>query len=318
VVLMSRFQMDSPIFANDKVVQCQSQIVGPNGPIVVPQPQGQHESKIDCSKVQDFLSGKNDPQGQGQQYALSKGKGQDGQKKALQDFILPDSGGDAQQILFILALISVLFGCINGSREFVKEVPIYKRERAVNLGILPYMMSKVVVLGVLSVLQSTVLTLIVEVGQPFSQGVFLPPLLETYITLTLTSLAGLMIGLAISSIVPTNDRAISMLIFVIIPQVVFSGAIIPQKDWVSQILATIWPTRWAITALGTSIGLHAQVLNKDRLFGTDETYHSTLFSTFSQADATNRVVLSWLCLGGIILVLMIITGIFLKRKDVRS
>jgi ABC-type multidrug transport system ATPase subunit/pSer/pThr/pTyr-binding forkhead associated (FHA) protein len=319
VVLMSRFQMGADIFAGKNVVQCQSQIAGPSGgALVVPQPQGQHESKLDCSKVQDFLSGKNDPQGEGQKYAQSKGKGEDGQKKALQDFIRPGSGTNAQQILFIMALISVLFGCINGSRELVKEVPIYKRERAVNLGILPYMFSKIVVLGVICLFQSTVLTLIVEAGQPFYQGVFLPPLLETYITLTLTSLAGLMIGLTISAIVPTNDSAISMLIFVIIPQVVFSGAIIPQKDWVSQILATIWPTRWAMTALGTSIGLHATVLNEDRLFDSDETYHSLLFSTFSKPDATNRITLSWLALGGIILVLMIIIGIFLKRKDARS
>jgi ABC-type multidrug transport system ATPase subunit len=318
VVTMARLQMGPDIFANKNVVQCQSQIVGPSGPIVVPQSQGQHEAKLDCSKVQDFLSGKNDPQGQGKQYAESKGKGADGQKKALQDFILPGSGSDAQQILFILAFCSVLFGCINGSREFVKEVAIYKRERAVNLGIFPYMMSKIVVLGVLCLFQSAMLTLVVQVGQPLYQGVFLAPLLETYITLALTSLAGLMIGLAISAIVPTNDRAISLLPLILLPQVVFSGAIIPQKDWVSQILATLWPTRWAVAALGTSVGLHAKALNKDRLFGDDETYHSTLFSIFSKTDATQRLTLSWLALGAIIFVLIIVIAIFLKRKDSRS
>jgi ABC-type multidrug transport system ATPase subunit len=331
VVLMSRFQMGPDIFANKNVVQCQSQIVSSSGSIIVPQPEGKHESKLDCSKVQDFLKKAQTAQShpntqnpqeiqedQNNQAAQKLIKTKGGQKQALQEFVFPGSGTDAQQILFILALISVLFGCINGSREFVKEVAIYKRERAVNLGILPYMMSKIVVLGVLCLFQSAVLILIVEVGQPFYQGVFLSPILETFITLSLTSLAGLMIGLAISSIVPTNDRAISMLIFVIIPQVVFSGAIIPQKDWPSQILATIWPTRWAMTALATSIGLHANALNKDRLFDDDETYHSTLFSTFSQADATQRLVLSWLALGAIIFVLMIVIGIFLKRKDARS
>ncbi len=81
----------------------------------------------------------------------------------------------------------------------------------------------------------------------------------------------------------------------------------------------IWPTRWAMTALGTSIGLHANALNKDRLFGADnETYHSLLFSTFSKADATQRLLLAWGALVAINIVLIIVIGIFLKRKDIKA
>lgn len=214
-----------------------------------------------------------------------------------------------------MAFTSVLFGCINGSREIVKEDAIYRRERAVNLGILPYMLSKVVVLGFLCFLQSAVLTLVVEVGEPLQQGVFLNPVLEAYITLTLTALAGLMIGLTISAVAPNNDRAITFLPLVLLPQVIFAGVIIQQKKEVSQVLAMIWPTRWSMVALGTSIGLHSDALSQDHLYGSDESYHGTLFSIYSQADATNRLVLAWLALGAICLVLMIAVGIFLKRKD---
>jgi ABC-type multidrug transport system permease subunit len=140
---------------------------------------------------------------------------------------------------------------------------------------------------------------------------------ETYITLCLTSLAGLMIGLTISAIAPNNDRAISFVPIILIPQVIFSGAIIPLKDWVTQILAVVFPTRWAMAALGSSIGLHADKIGGDRLFGDDPTYHSTLYSIYSQTDATHRLLLSWIALGAIIIVLTIITAIFLKRKDVR-
>ena len=143
-------------------------------------------------------------------------------------------------------------------------------------------------------------------------------MLESYITLALTSLAGLMVGLAISAIAPNNDRAISFVPIILIPQVIFSGAIIPLKDWVTQILATVFPTRWAMAALGTSIGLHADKVGGDKLFGTDNTYHSTLFSIYSQSDALHRLLLSWGALGAIIIVLAIVVGIALKRKDVRS
>jgi hypothetical protein len=50
-----------------------------------------------------------------------------------------------------------------------------------------------------------------------------------------------MVGLTISAIAPNNDRAISLVPIILLPQVIFSGAIIPLKDWVTQILATGLP-----------------------------------------------------------------------------
>jgi ABC transport system ATP-binding/permease protein len=134
----------------------------------------------------------------------------------------------------------------------------------------------------------------------------------------MTSLAGLMVGLAISAIATNYDRAISLETNILIPQEIFSGAIIPLKYWLTQIMATIFPTRWAMAALGTSIGLHADKIGGDKLFGNDFTYHSTLFSVFNKTDAIHRLVLSWISLGVIIVVLMIAVGIFLKLKDVRA
>jgi ABC transport system ATP-binding/permease protein len=200
----------------------------------------------------------------------------------------------------------------------VKEAAIYKRERTVNLGIMPYMFSKIVVLGLLCLFQSAVFVVVVNLGEPLQQGIFFNPVLETYITLALTSLAGLMVGLTISAIAPNNDRAISFVPIVLLPQVIFSGAIIPLKDWVTQVLATVFPTRWAMAALGSSIGLHAETVGGDKLFGNDYTYHSTLFSIYGQTDALHRLLLSWGVLVVIIVALMVVIGIFLKGKDVRA
>jgi ABC-type multidrug transport system ATPase subunit/pSer/pThr/pTyr-binding forkhead associated (FHA) protein len=307
LVLMVRFEVGPDVFNANNLVQCRTQILTSSGPLALPQ--AQQTEQIDCSQVLTFL--KNDPNGQA--FAANKG----GQEQALQDFILPGPGADAQKVLFIMAFATVLFGCINGAREIVKEAPIYKRERTVNLGILPYMFSKIAVLGILCLFQSAVLVAVVEMGEPLQQGIFWPPVLETYITLCLTSLAGLMIGLAVSAIAPNNDRAISFVPIILIPQVIFSGAIIPLKDWVTQILATVFPTRWAMAALGSSIGLHAETIGGDRLFGNDYTYHSTLFSIYSQTDAMHRLLLSWGALVAIIVALVIVIGFFLKSKDVR-
>jgi hypothetical protein len=102
---------------------------------------------------------------------------------------------------------------------------------------------------------------------------------------------------------------------ILIPEVTFSGAIIAINDWFTQILATIFPTRWAMAAMGSSIGLHADKIEGDKLFGDDSTFRGTLFSVFSKTDALHRLMLCWLSLGVIIIVLMIVVGVFLKLKD---
>ncbi|HEY5004944.1 MAG TPA: ABC transporter permease, partial [Ktedonobacteraceae bacterium] len=308
LVLMVRFEIGTGVFDANKLVQCHTSILTATGPLALPQ--SSQTELIDCSQVLTFL--KSDPRGQ--TFAANNS----GIQQALQSFLVNGPGADAQKVLFIMAFATVLFGCINGTREFVKEAAIYRRERAVNLGIMPYMFSKIAVLGVLCLFQSAVLTFFVEVGEPLHQGIVLPPVLETYITLTLTSLAGLMIGLAVSALAPNNDRAVSFVPIILIPQVIFSGAIIPLKDWVTQILAVIFPTRWAMAALGSSIGLHAETIGGDHLFGNDYTYHSTLYSIYSQSDALNRLLLSWIALAVIVIALTIAIGVFLKRKDTRS
>ncbi len=308
LVLMLRFEIGPGVFDANKLVQCQTQIITASGPLALPQ--AQQTQLIDCGQVLTFL--KNTPNGQ--LYAQKRG----GQEQALQDFIVLGPGTDAQKALFIMAFATILFGCINGTREIVKEAPIYRRERAVNLGILPYMFSKIVVLGLLSLLQSAVFVFVVNLGEPLHQGIFLSPILETYITLSLTALAGLMIGLTISAIAPNNDRAISFVPIILLPQVIFSGAIIALKDQFTQIVAMIFPSRWAMAALGSSTGLHAETIGGDKLFGNDYTYHGTLFSIYSHIDSLHRLLLSWGALLAIIVILAILIGVFLKRKDIKA
>jgi ABC-type multidrug transport system ATPase subunit/pSer/pThr/pTyr-binding forkhead associated (FHA) protein len=305
LVLMLRFEIGPGVFNASSIAECRSQIVTANGPLTLPQ--AQHSALISCQDVATFLRTTPD----GQQYALAHG----GVNTALQNFIMPGLGADAQKALFIMAFTTILFGCINGAREFVKEAPIYRRERAVNLGIAPYMFSKIVVLGLLCLFQSAVVVLAVELGEPLHQGVLTSPVLETYVTLALTSIAGLMFGLAVSAVAPNNDRAISLVPLVLLPQVIFSGAIIPLKDWATQILSTIFPSRWAMAALGSTVGLHSDNISGDRLFGDDYTYHGTLFSIYTSQDAINRLLLSWGSLVAIIAVLTLAIGIFLARKD---
>jgi ABC-type multidrug transport system ATPase subunit/pSer/pThr/pTyr-binding forkhead associated (FHA) protein len=287
-------------FGPHSIVTCPTtqDILANTGPIV----------SYDCQRVLNFL--KNDPVGQ--QLVASRNTTS---IKLLQNFIAPGSGGDAQKILFIMAFAAVLFGCINGSREIVKEVAIYRRERAVNLGIIPYMFSKFVVLGLLCLLQSFILVFLVNLQSPFQTSVFLPPFLEIYITMALTSLAGLMTGLVISAVVPNNDRAMSLVPLALLPQVIFAGVIFSlDSPMALQVLGAFFPARWAMAAMGTSIGLHSDKLGVDGFSN-----YGFLFSIeHTHADAFTHLLLSWFILVLIIVLFGFTIGWFLKKKDVRS
>ncbi|MFL5591725.1 MAG: ATP-binding cassette domain-containing protein [Ktedonobacteraceae bacterium] len=294
-------------FNPNNVVQCPTtaMVISAAGYPDLPTPTNPVVSKS-CQHLEHFLS--NNPRGK--VYASKRG----GTREALQDFIEPGPGY-APTVLFIMAFSAIMFGCINAAREFVKEVHIYRRERSVNLGIVPYMFSKIAVLGLLCLLQSLILVVFVNIFDPFSHSVFLLPFLEVYITIALTSLAGLMMGLAVSALVPNNDRAMSFVPLLLIPQVIFSGTIFPLNSWLLQSLGALFPIRWAMAALGSSVGLHSDKLNGDQLFGDIYTYHGTLFSTYTQADATYYLWLIWLALGIMIIIFAIAIGFFLKRKD---
>src|SRR5439155_24849033 len=173
------------------------------------------------------------------------------------------NGINAEKTLFVMAFAAVMFGCINSAREIVKEGGIYRRERTVNLGIAPYVFSKLVVLGILCLLQSGVLVLMVNAVSPFHQGIFLPVLLEIYITMALTSLAGLALGLAVSALVPNNDRAMSFVPILLIPQVIFSGIIFKLNGTFAQILGGLFAESWAMIGMGSSIGLNSNRVGAD-------------------------------------------------------
>jgi ABC transport system ATP-binding/permease protein len=261
---------------------------------------------INCQRVVDLL---NSPQGAA--FAAQQGKSK---SQILEDSIAQGSGGDAQKILFIMAFAAVMFGCINGAREIVKEAPIYRRERAVNLGLAPYMFSKIIVLGVLCLLQSLVLVVLVDLKAPFRTSIFLPPVLEIYITMALTSLAGLMLGLTISAIVPNNDRAMSFVPIALIPQVIFAGVVFRlDQPGILQIPAAFFPARWAMAGMGSTVGLHA-----DKLGADDFSFQGTLFSTFSKTQAVLHLLLVWVILIVMIIGFGILIGWFLKRKDIRA
>ncbi len=169
------------------------------------------------------------------------------------DFIWGDDlfdpvNGKAAKILimwFMLAIVATLVGSLSSVREIVKEADIYKRERAVNLQIMPYLLSKLWVGVVLAFYQGAFLLLFLIL---LTKPVIPDPIGYLYlmVTMVLGILAGYLTGLLVSALVPNQNAALIVVIAVLVPQFLFAGVLLPLKLIPGgEIISVIVPTRWS-------------------------------------------------------------------------
>jgi ABC transport system ATP-binding/permease protein len=159
--------------------------------------------------------------------------------------------GDMAQVmitLFLLTIYGIMVGGISQMREIVKEGDIYKRERLVNLQILPYVMSKIWVAAILALYQAAAYTIVHYLAFEMPGGTL--EFFQIYITMVLATLAGMMLGLFASALAPNSSSAPLMVIILMLPQIVLGGALIPLPTFVSAPTSS----RWAFEALMSITG----------------------------------------------------------------
>jgi ABC-type multidrug transport system ATPase subunit len=177
--------------------------------------------------------------------------------------VVPDREGInpryTYMLLFILVMIVLWFGCNNAAKEIVKEEAIYSRERAVNLGILPYLASKFVVLAIVTGLHAFLLACLVLGVLDLLPFVFdgytsphpdhLLPFLPLLGVFVLLAMAGVSLGLLLSACVSTPDRANALLPYVLIPQMILGGGFLAVNEGALYWLAvTLSPVYWSYRA----------------------------------------------------------------------
>lgn len=168
--------------------------------------------------------------------------------------------GDAANAIvsvFQPIIFAIMIGGLSQMREFVKEAEIFRRERLVNLKVLPYVMSKIWVAGLLALYQAAAYTIIHYLAFKMPGGV--EEFILFYITLVLGTLAGMMIGLLASALAPNANSAPLIVILLIIPQVVLGGALIPMPPEISAVTSSRWSFEaiMGITGLGSDVAADA-------------------------------------------------------------
>ncbi|MDT3399233.1 ATP-binding cassette domain-containing protein, partial [Streptomyces sp. B1866] len=172
----------------------------------------------------------------------------------------------AGPILLILVVGMCFSGAANSVRELIKERVIYERERAVGLSRSAYLMSKIIVLGVITAVQGVILTGIgLSTRELPDEGVIFPPAAELCLAIIAIGFASMMVGLVISSLVKTAEKTMPLLVMFAIVQVVFTGILfkIFGSPGVEQ-FAWLMPSRWAVGAAGGTVDLSRIMAPWDR------------------------------------------------------
>ena len=157
-------------------------------------------------------------------------------------------GGKAPRdfIYFVLALVSLWFGTSVAAREIIRERAVYKRERMVNLRLLPYVGSKILILMLIVGLQCFLLfgTLkILDLTKLMSFPGAVAGLAHL-VVMMVTSMVGIALGLFVSAVVKTSEMATSLIPLILIPQILFSGLVgIPTG--LSKAVGVIMPATWS-------------------------------------------------------------------------
>ncbi|MEU8923006.1 ATP-binding cassette domain-containing protein [Kitasatospora sp. NPDC048545] len=195
---------------------------------------------------------------------------------------------NAINCLLTLCLGGVLTGSANSVREVVKERAIYRRERVVGLSRSAYLVSKVVVLGAVTVAQAAVLTVVGLAGVKLSAlprpgappgvttGVVMPQLPELIIAVAMLAFTAMMLGLVVSAFVDKEETTMPLLVLLAIVQIVLSGLMLKLYGVPGlEQFAWLFPSRWGLSSMARTVDLNRLTvpspITADPLFRHDRT-----------------------------------------------
>ncbi|HEU0336370.1 MAG TPA: FHA domain-containing protein [Gaiellaceae bacterium] len=165
-------------------------------------------------------------------------------------------------VLLIVIMGATWLGASNATREIVKELPVYRRERAVGLSIPAYVGSKALVLGALTIVQAIVLVLLATArqGGPVDAAVLGWPLGELLAVVAATGVAGMALGLLVSALASRVDRAMAVLpILLLVELILAMGAVFPDLSErpVLKQAGYLAGTQWGFAASASTVDLNA-------------------------------------------------------------
>jgi ABC-type multidrug transport system ATPase subunit/pSer/pThr/pTyr-binding forkhead associated (FHA) protein len=157
-------------------------------------------------------------------------------------------------VIFLMAISSIWFGVSNAAKEIVGEQSIYKRERMFNLWINAYVLSKISVLSVISLIQLLLFESIIY----FRFRLFPPEVYDTIyqhsfggslLFMLFLAISATLLGLWLSSIFDNTEKVMTVVPIALMPQIMLAGVITKIDNWGMELLSFLTLGRWGTEGL---------------------------------------------------------------------
>lgn len=170
----------------------------------------------------------------------------------------------AMVTVLLLVVGATWIGLSNSIREIVKERAVYSREVAVGLSPTAYLASKVVLLAVITAVQTAAMATIAIQGQggPAEGQVLANGRLELVLVAIAAGVASLSFGLLCSALVRSSDQAVLLLPALLVPLLVLAIPDVNDEPGLSQ-ARVVAPSNWAFQSAAVTVDLNRlQILNE--------------------------------------------------------
>ncbi|WP_036394935.1 FHA domain-containing protein [Mycobacterium kansasii] len=170
-----------------------------------------------------------------------------------------DDPYEVGQLLVVLNSGAVVMGIASTIRDLVAERRIFRREHSVGLAVPAYVAAKLLVFGLVAVVQTAALTATVAVGKTApARGTVLPdhPFVELYLTLAATAVVSAVVGLTLSALAERRRELPALFLLASLVAVVFAGGMFPLAHRVGlNQLSWLVPSRWGFAASASTMDL---------------------------------------------------------------
>ena len=169
------------------------------------------------------------------------------------------SADEPGTIVTLLIMAAAFMGTALTIRDLIGERPIFRREQAVGLSTMAYLLAKIAVFCGFAIVQAAITTTIVILGKgaPTRPAVLLGnATVELFVAVAATCVAAAMLALLLSSLARSNEQIMPLLVVTLMMQLVLCGGMVPVTDriFLDQ-LSWVVPSRWGYAASASTVDL---------------------------------------------------------------
>lgn len=213
---------------------------------------------------------------------------------------------DTKNGVFAVICACIWVGLFNSIQSVCRERDIVKREHRTGLHISSYILAHVLYEMALCAAETLIVLLVLIIRNHSHlppEGLVLGAVPDMFITLYLVTFGSDMLALLISCIVRTTNSAMTVMPFVLIIQLVMSGAAF-ELHGISEAVSYATLSRWGMDGMGSIANTANKVWAQYRVNGADE-----------WTPSSEHLLKVWLILLGFIVLYILIAMIALRQVD---